>query len=150
MCFVRTDIKAVAGGGGGGYGGGGAGLSTAPTDGGGGGGGSTGPSGRSFSIATNAGAVGAAGGNGYVTISSGIAPVDLEEPAPLPPDIFQSVGLPKSGNCTSIDDSALNWAGSTSGGWTASWAQWMNSGLGGAVCNRILGYDPYLEHWFTR
>jgi hypothetical protein len=149
LCFVRTDIRALAGGGGGGYGGGGAGLTTDPADGGGGGGGSTGPSGRSFSVATNAGAIGAAGGNGYVYITPSDNQVS-SEPSPLPPDVFQSVGLPQSGACASIDDSALNWGGSSSGGWTPSWAQWMNDGHGGAVCNRVLGYDTYLEHWITR
>ncbi|GHD04884.1 hypothetical protein GCM10007320_66260 [Pseudorhodoferax aquiterrae] len=57
------------GGGGGGYGGGAGGGSGPMSDGGGGGGGSTGPSGAVFSLATNRGAAGAAGGNGSITIS---------------------------------------------------------------------------------
>ena len=68
----------------------------------------------------------------------------------LPPDILQSVGLPASGNCVGIDDKDLNWAGATSGGWSASWAQWINAGKGGAVCNRFLALNPTTNNWFTR
>ena len=68
----------------------------------------------------------------------------------LPPDILQSVALPATGNCVGIDDKNLNWAGATSGGWTASWAQWMNTGKGGAVCNRFLAFNPTTKNWFTR
>lgn len=138
-----------AGGGGGGYGGGGSGFSEVP-DGGGGGGGSTGPIGRTFSVGTNSGAVRAAGASGYVYITPDDTPRPVADYSQLPPDVFQSVGLPPSGGCSAVDDSALNWGGSTTGGWTPSWAQWMNDGHGGAVCNRILGYDPNLEHWITR
>lgn len=59
-----------------------------------------------------------------------------------PPDVLQHVGLPKSGSCTDVDDSKLNWAGVNSGGWTASWAQWVNNGSGGAICGRTLQYAP--------
>ena len=149
VCPTFTPGLGAAGGGGGGYGGGGSGFSEVP-DGGGGGGGSTGPVGRSFSLTTNGGAIVTAGGNGYVYITPDDTPRVSVEGSQLPPDVFQSVGLPQSGACSSVDDSALNWGGSSTGGWTPSWAQWMNDGHGGAVCNRVLGYDPYLEHWITR
>jgi hypothetical protein len=57
-----------------------------------------------------------------------------------PPDWLQQVGLPASGECTDIDDASLNQGGAASGGWGKSWAQWMNGGLGGAVCTRSLAY----------
>lgn len=57
-----------------------------------------------------------------------------------PPDWLQQVGLPASGTCTGIDDTSLNQGGAASGGWGKSWAQWMNGGLGGAVCTRSLAY----------
>ena len=59
-----------------------------------------------------------------------------------PPDVLQHVGLPKSGSCADVDDSMLNWAGVNSGGWTPSWAQWINEGSGGAICGRTLYYAP--------
>jgi hypothetical protein len=57
-----------------------------------------------------------------------------------PPDWLQQVGLPASGTCTGVDDTSLNRGGAASGGWGKSWAQWMNGGLGGAVCSRSLAY----------
>jgi len=68
---------------------------------------------------------------------------------PPPPDISQSVGLPASSNCSAIEDKSLNWAGATSGNWTASWAAWMNGGKGGAVCNRFLRYNQNNSLWFS-
>jgi hypothetical protein len=62
--------------------------------------------------------------------------------APVAPaNLLQQVGLPADGTCTSITDTTLNWAGVSSGGWASSWAQWMNGGKGGAVCNRTLVYS---------
>lgn len=59
-----------------------------------------------------------------------------------PPDVLQHVGLPASGSCADVDDSKLNWAGVSGGGWTPSWAQWVNNGSGGAICGRTLYYAP--------
>jgi hypothetical protein len=73
----------------------------------------------------------------YVSNAS-IAPVV----GSTPPDVLQHVGLPMSGNCADVDDSTLNWAGVSTGGWTPSWAQWMNDGSGGAICGRTLYYAP--------
>ena len=83
---------------------------------------------------------------------SAIIPLPVVVPAlvPLPPDIAQSVGMPSTASCSTIDDKNLNWGGATSGGWTASWAQWLNAGKGGAVCNRFLGFNPTSNSWFTR
>lgn len=57
-----------------------------------------------------------------------------------PPEWLQQVGMPASGECTGIDDAALNRGGASAGGWGRSWAQWMNDGAGGAVCTRTLAY----------
>lgn len=67
-----------------------------------------------------------------------------------PADVMQQVGMPADGKCSSIVDATLNWAGVTSGGWGTSWAQWMNGGKGGAVCNRALFYDLRLSKWGVR
>jgi len=111
-----------------------------------------------FSTAANAGVFGFGAPYNYynpsfflvVSVSSVTPSVNSGTAVVLPPDILQSVGLPASGNCVGIDDKDLNWAGATSGGWTASWAQWMNAGKGGAVCSRFLAFSPTTNTWFTR
>jgi len=111
-----------------------------------------------FSTAANAGLSGFGPPYNYytpsyfvvVSVSSVTPSVNSGTAVVLPPDILQSVGLPASGNCVGIDDKDLNWAGATSGGWTASWAQWMNAGKGGAVCSRFLAFSPTTNTWFTR
>ena len=59
-----------------------------------------------------------------------------------PPDVMQQVGVPSTGTCATFSDSTLDWAGVPSGGWGTSWAQWINDGLGGAVCTRTLYWQP--------
>ena len=59
-----------------------------------------------------------------------------------PPDVMQQVGAPSTGTCATFSDSTLDWAGVPSGGWGTSWAQWINDGLGGAVCTRTLYWQP--------
>jgi hypothetical protein len=56
-------------------------------------------------------------------------------------DVIQQVPSPATGSCDTLDDTALNWAGVKSGGWSKSWAQWANDGKGGSVCTRTLRYD---------
>ena len=63
-------------------------------------------------------------------------------PGDGPPDVLQQVGAPRSGTCVDVADANLNWSGAPSGGWTMSWAQWVNNGSGGAVCTRSL-------YWLT-
>ena len=65
--------------------------------------------------------------------------------APAP--VFQQFGKPATGTCADAASATLNWAGVTSGGWGESWAQWMNSGKGGAVCSRSLVYSLGLSKW---
>ena len=99
-------------------------------------------------------AISSSGQYAYVSNSS-VDVINLLSDVPgltdvLPPDVLQSVALPATGDCIGIDDKNLNWAGATSGGWSASWAQWMNTGKGGAVCNRFLAFNPTTNNWFTR
>ena len=64
-------------------------------------------------------------------------------PAPL----VQEFGKPAFETCDAAAPVTLNWGGVTSGGWGESWAQWMNGGLGGAVCTRTLVYSTSQSRW---
>lgn len=68
--------------------------------------------------------------------------------APAP--VVQEFGTPASGTCDAAASEDLNWAGVTSGGWSTSWAEWMNGGTGGAVCTRTLFYDTQASAWSVR
>ena len=63
-------------------------------------------------------------------------------PPPPAPDKMQAVARPSTGCATFVSDASLNWDGVAGTGWGSSWAQWMNNGLGGDVCMRMLGYNP--------
>ena len=64
-----------------------------------------------------------------------------------PSPVVQEFGLPTSGTCDAAASTSLNWAGVASGGWSISWAEWMNGGQGGAVCTRTLVYDTRAAAW---
>jgi hypothetical protein len=64
-----------------------------------------------------------------------------------PPRVMQQFGKPASGTCADAAPVTLNWGGASSGGWGESWAQWMNGGLGGAVCTRDLVYSTGAATW---
>jgi hypothetical protein len=64
-----------------------------------------------------------------------------------PSPVFQQFGKPSSGTCDAAAPATLNWSGVTSGGWSESWAQWMNGGNGGAVCTRTLVYSTAQSRW---
>lgn len=64
-----------------------------------------------------------------------------------PPPLIQQFGKPASGTCDAAAPLTLNWAGVASGGWGDSWAQWMNTGRGGPVCNRMLVYSTAQSRW---
>lgn len=59
-------------------------------------------------------------------------------PPPLRHDYIQQVGVPASGTCADVDPSAGHYPGFPFGGWSRSWAQWINEGRGGLVCHREL------------
>ena len=61
---------------------------------------------------------------------------------PYPPfvghDWIQQVGVPASGSCDDVSSTVGHWVGAPIGGWSLSWAQWINDGQGGPVCTREL------------
>lgn len=79
------------------------------------------------------------GGGGSSTGSSSTSS------APSP--IVQQFGKPASWSCADAAPASLNWGGAESGGWSESWAEWMNGGLGGAVCTRTLTYRSSTGMW---
>lgn len=79
-----------------------------------------------------------------VTIGSGASSSDTSM---TPPSIIQQFGKSSVGTCDDAEPDGLNWGGAASGGWGASWSQWMNGGLGGAVCTRTLVYNIALGQW---
>lgn len=66
-----------------------------------------------------------------------------------PTPVIQQFGKPISGACDSSAPASLDWADVASGGWSESWAQWVNGGRGGAVCTRTLTYSNALRSWTT-
>lgn len=87
---------------------------------------------------------------GTHTVSSTYSPcgtVTVEvvaEPVAAPPahDYFQAVGVPASGSCADVPAGVGHWAGYPIGGWSKSWAWWINEGRGGAVCVREVEERP--------
>ena len=71
----------------------------------------------------------------------------VEEDSQTPPSIIQQVGLPPTGTCEDVIDGMFGTQTFIPGGWGQSWAPWMNSGLGGAVCTRMLVYSKAQERW---
>jgi hypothetical protein len=69
---------------------------------------------------------------------------DTAEPLPsaASPWHLQQVPMPKSGTCDDMSDSELSWGTGVTGGWTQSWAQWVNDGSGGIVCTRTMEWSP--------
>ena len=63
------------------------------------------------------------------------------------PPVMQQFGVPVSGSCNEAQPSGLNWAGVPSGGWSRTWAEWINGGTGGAVCTRSLVYSSARAAW---
>lgn len=61
--------------------------------------------------------------------------------------VLQQFGKPLNDTCEEAAPVSLNWGGAEGGGWGDSWEQWMNGGLGGAVCTRTLVYSDALGHW---
>jgi len=62
-------------------------------------------------------------------------------------DYLQQVGVPATGSCADVPHDAGHLTGFPYGGWSKSWAQWINGGRGGAVCTREIYYDYGLESW---
>lgn len=67
-----------------------------------------------------------------------------------PADAVQEIGLLNGRSCLDADETTLDWGRGISGGWSPSWAQWMNNGSGGAVCTRTIHYDTTRRAWSAR
>jgi hypothetical protein len=61
---------------------------------------------------------------------------------PMAHDEFQQVGVPASGDCADVDPTTGHYPGYPIGGWSKSWAQWINDGTGGPVCTREVEQRP--------
>lgn len=77
----------------------------------------------------------------------------ISDPAPqsgapdLPAAITQQFGKTDAGSCDVAAPESLNWAGVAGGGWSESWAEWMNDGTGGVVCTRTLIFSVAQGGW---
>jgi len=74
----------------------------------------------------------------------------VEEDSQTPPSIIQQVGLPPTGTCEDVIDGMFGTQTFIPGGWGQSWARWMNNGLGGAVCTRMLVYSNAQGRWILQ
>jgi len=79
--------------------------------------------------------------------SSGGSSSSSSSSSSAPAPVVQQFGKPASGTCEDAAPATLNWGGASSGGWSESWAQWMNGGRGGAVCTRSLVYSSSSGRW---
>lgn len=82
-----------------------------------------------------------------VTITAGGGGTSPTGASSAPAPVMQQFGRPASGTCDAAAPATLNWAGVSSGGWGESWSEWMNGGLGGAVCTRTLVYSDAAGAW---
>jgi len=80
----------------------------------------------------------------YITATQ---PTPAAEAPTSPAAHIQQFGLPDGQTCQEAAPEELNWSGVAPGGWGQSWAQWMNDGLGGDVCTRMLVMDTATSQW---
>lgn len=67
-----------------------------------------------------------------ITVTITTDPVPEAEPH----DDLQQVGVPPSGDCADVSPDVGHYRGYPLGGWSKSWAYWINDGRGGPVCTR--------------
>jgi len=77
-----------------------------------------------------------------------------DDPSPIasvadvgPGTHIQQFPLPETATCNEGQPEGLDWGGVASGGWSVSWAQWVNDGEGGEVCTRTLVYNASAAAW---
>ena len=73
-----------------------------------------------------------------LTVSVVSEPVDPPEAH----DYLQQVGVPLSGDCSDVPNYVGHLTGFPIGGWSESWAWWINDGHGGPVCTREVEARP--------
>ncbi len=76
-----------------------------------------------------------------------IVSTPITTPRPVMHDYLQQVGLPRSGSCSDVAHDAGHFDGFPYGGWSASWAQWINNGRGGPICTREIYFDANRAEW---
>lgn len=80
-------------------------------------------------------------------VEAGFPVVDLCQPAgPGPAPVLQQTAPLPDGSCDIVDPT-LDWAGVEPGGWSRSWAEWVDEGTGGVVCTRTLAYSESSGRW---
>ena len=70
------------------------------------------------------------------------APANAPAPLPFPVAGLQQVGVPASGDCADVPVSVGHDQGYPIGGWSKTWANWINNGQGGPVCTRTVEEVP--------
>ena len=86
----------------------------------------------------------------WVVSTSGGGSSSSRTTSATPSPLLQQFGKPASGTCAEAASDSLNWSGVASGGWSESWAQWMNDGQGGYVCNREIFFNASANNWDFR
>lgn len=76
-----------------------------------------------------------------------LSPDDTSQEPLGPGPLIQQISRLHYDDCTSVDLPELDWSGVESGGWTPSWAWWVNDGQGGPVCTRTLVYRQSDSSW---
>ena len=71
-----------------------------------------------------------------------VAPAHADGSTPQPIVGLQQVGVPASGDCADVPASVGHDQGFPIGGWSKSWANWINNGTGGPVCTRTVEEIP--------
>jgi hypothetical protein len=75
---------------------------------------------------------------GSVLIVVTVTTVPVVTPVAQVHDTLQQVGVPASGKCADVPITVGHYPGYPVGGWSKSWAWWINNGKGGPVCTREL------------
>ena len=76
------------------------------------------------------------------TLTVNVQVVDTFIPEPQAHDYLQQVGVPASGTCADVSPEVGHFRGFPIGGWSKSWARWINDGTGGPVCTREVEARP--------
>lgn len=76
------------------------------------------------------------------TISVTVRSTPVAGPGLVGHDTLQQIGVPASGSCDDVPIETGHYHDFPIGGWSKSWAWWINNGTGGPVCTRELLVTP--------
>lgn len=93
--------------------------------------------------AAGVGVLGSVGTAGSITLIFRYVANASTQAVLLPAAQLQQVPMPRTGSCSDVDESTLDWGSSVPGGWSSSWAEWAK----GAVCTRTFTYDAASGSW---